>query len=362
MCLFLRKTLSHHPERVDKTCLNCSTRVIGRFCHVCGQENVETKESFWSLTKHFVYDIIHFDGKFFHTLTAIFRRPGFVARRYTEGKRVSYLHPIRMYLFTSAVFFLVFFSTRKPSVEKSNNVVQLTGNERSELVRELQKLALKSPTDTLLQRNLAELLDTTRELSLESFSRISEYTSPGSVYSSAAAIKKYDSAQNGLPRADRDGWMKRRFKILVYKLNPVYNDARGIDEIKEMVLHRLPYMLFVSLPFFALLLKLLYIRRKSFYYSDHAVFTLFHYVLSFILLLLYFGSNALRNLSGWSLFSWFSSLFILAWPVYLFIEMKNFYAQGYIKTFGKFVLLNLLGFLLLGVLFILFSLVSALQV
>lgn len=354
--------MSHHPERADKTCLNCGTQVMGLFCHVCGQENVETKESFWSLTKHFVYDIIHFDGKFFHTLAAIFRRPGFVARRYTEGKRVSYLHPIRMYLFTSAIFFLVFFSIRKSGDESGSHSVQLTGNERRELIQELQKVALKSPADSLLQRSLAELLDTSRELSLASFSRISEYTSPDGARSSLAAIKKYDAAQNSLPRSERDRWLKRRVKILVYKLNPVYSDARGFEEIKEMVLHRLPYMLFVSLPFFALLLKLLYIRRKNFYYSDHAVFTLFHYILSFILLLLYFGSNALRNLSGWHIFAWFNNLFLLAWPIYLFVEMKNFYAQGYLKTFGKFLLLNLLGFLLLGVLFILFSIASALQI
>ncbi len=102
--------MSHQPERKEKNCLNCGTEVMGRFCHVCGQENIVTHQGFWSLTKHFVYDVLHFDGKFFHTLAYIFTRPGFVARQYAEGKRMSYLDPIRMYLFTSAIFFLVFFS------------------------------------------------------------------------------------------------------------------------------------------------------------------------------------------------------------------------------------------------------------
>ncbi len=105
--------MSHNPERKEKNCLNCDTQIHGRFCHVCGQENIYTKEKFWSLAKHFVYDILHFDGQFFNTLKFLFTKPGFVARQYAEGKRASYLHPIRMYMFTSAVFFLVLFSTKK---------------------------------------------------------------------------------------------------------------------------------------------------------------------------------------------------------------------------------------------------------
>ncbi|MBO9681745.1 MAG: DUF3667 domain-containing protein [Flavisolibacter sp.] len=97
--------MSHQRERKEKNCLNCRTTVIGRYCHICGQENVETRESFWSLAKHFLFDILHFDGKFWHTLKYLIIRPGFVARQYCEGKRNSYLHPIRMYLLHPLYFF-----------------------------------------------------------------------------------------------------------------------------------------------------------------------------------------------------------------------------------------------------------------
>src|SRR6476661_5366986 len=111
LSLFLRKNyVSHQRERKEKNCLNCGTTVIDRYCHHCGQENVETRESFWSLARHFIYDILHFDGGFFNTMKYLLTRPGYVARQYAEGKRVTYLHPIRMYLFTSAVFFLIFFA------------------------------------------------------------------------------------------------------------------------------------------------------------------------------------------------------------------------------------------------------------
>jgi hypothetical protein len=99
--------VSHQPERREKNCLNCGTTVMGRYCLVCGQENVETRESFWSLSQHFVFDILHFDGKFWHTLEYLIR-PGFVARQYCEGKRYNYLHPIRVYLLHRPCFLFCF--------------------------------------------------------------------------------------------------------------------------------------------------------------------------------------------------------------------------------------------------------------
>ena len=59
---------------------------------------------------HFFYDITHFDGSFFVTLKDLLFKPGFLSREYMLGRRKKYLHPVRMYVFTSAVFFLVFFS------------------------------------------------------------------------------------------------------------------------------------------------------------------------------------------------------------------------------------------------------------
>ena len=102
--------MSHVPQRKEKDCLNCGTTVVGRFCHVCGQENVLPKETFWHMVTHFFYDITHFDSSFFHTIHHLILRPGFLSKEYLQGRRASYLHPVRMYVFTSAIFFLLFFS------------------------------------------------------------------------------------------------------------------------------------------------------------------------------------------------------------------------------------------------------------
>ena len=102
--------MTHLHQRKEKNCLNCGTHVIGHYCHNCGQENIEPKESVWHLVSHFFQDMTHFDGKFFTSLKDLIVKPGFLSNEYKIGRRVRYLNPIRMYLFTSAIFFLIFFS------------------------------------------------------------------------------------------------------------------------------------------------------------------------------------------------------------------------------------------------------------
>ena len=102
--------VSHLKERKEQNCLNCHTALSGRYCHVCGQENLEPKETVWHLVQHFFNDITHFDGKFFSTVKYLLKRPGFPSSEYAKGRRASYLNPIRMYVFTSAIFFISSFS------------------------------------------------------------------------------------------------------------------------------------------------------------------------------------------------------------------------------------------------------------
>ena len=106
--------MSHLKERKEKNCLNCQSEVVGRYCHKCGQENLEPKETVWHLIQHFFNDITHFDGKFFETVKYLLRRPGFLSLEYMRGRRMAYLNPIRMYVFTSAIFFIILFSMKKP--------------------------------------------------------------------------------------------------------------------------------------------------------------------------------------------------------------------------------------------------------
>ena len=354
--------MSHAPERQDKNCLNCGATVIGRFCHVCGQENIVPKESFGGLVLHFFYDITHFDGKFFHSVKYLLFRPGFLSKEFISGRRASHLNPVRMYVFTSAIFFLIFFFINDPKhAFKTNLNDPLTQKERADYLREFEAEYNKLEEDTgILSGQIRKLKDTSLVVT-----RGDLFSGTGGFFVNKGGKKyrsrgEYDSAQKKLPASKRDGWLIRTLQRKQIRLNEEYsgNPGAAIQELSATFLHRLPYLLFISLPIFALILKLLYVRRKQFYYADHAIFSIHHYVFSFILLLLIFLLGAVKTNPS---FGWLLgvqvALFII-WPVYLYIAMLNFYKQKWFKTFVKFVALNILGVLALIILFAVFFFLS----
>ena len=358
--------MSHQPERKEKDCLNCGAQVQGRYCHRCGQENIITQQGFISLTKHFVYDIFHFDGKFFDTLKYLFFSPGKVPAEYVAGRRNHYLDPIRMYLFTSAIFFLVFFSTQKFQPDfVGDNTRYLSIPERFKEASKLYPPKVKE--DSVNVEKFRMLLDTTITLRLE---RIRQKnvgdTAPRIVLDNEVYgmhpepafqdFSKIDSSANG--------------DLVTKRLEQKWNDYKRQygDNINQMLadlfnrfFHWFPYILFVSLPLFALILKLIYRKDKRFVYSDHAVFTLYHYIFSFLLLLLIHVFQVLQNKTEWGLFDWIGNLLIISWFVHLFYALKRFYGKSGGHSFLKFVLLNLLGLFSFILIFVIFIFVFILQ-
>lgn len=190
-------------------------------------------------------------------------------------------------------------------VSISNNTYSdnLTTKERKARADIWQKRLDKNPLDTQLRQRIIILKDSTKTVNFDSLGWQEDYRvmhiGDGNNYLS---LHDYDSVQNSRAEKDRDGWFMRRITIQSIKVNSRYGRSEtGVKLFLDALLHKLPYLLFVSLPFFALLLKLLYIRRKNFFYSDHAVFTLYHYILSFILMLALFGVDALEGWLGWGI-------------------------------------------------------------
>ena len=359
--------MSHRPERKEKDCLNCGTIVRGKYCHVCGQENVIPKESFWGMVTHFFNDITHFDGKFFITLKDLLFRPGYLSAEYIKGRRMSYLNPVRMYVFTSAVFFLIFFSMNDPkeNFKLVDNDGPISLAKRDSMVKKLEPQLKYLPGDFNLQKKIELLKDTSRPVTYldllpynEDFRVVSTI---GYTYNSR---HEYDSIQKLRAPGDRDGWLKALWNKRAIYLNEKYkkDGELSLAKFSDTMLHQLPYLLFVSLPFFALILKLLYIRRKVFYYADHGIFSIHHYILSFILLLFTFFFDKLLDLTGWNVWGFFIAITIIAWPIYLFMAMRRFYRQSRFKTFIKFLLLNLMALIVTSILVVVFFLLSIFQI
>lgn len=321
------------------------------------------QESFWHMVLHFFYDITHFDGKFFITVKDLIFRPGFLSREYTKGRRVKYLHPVRMYVFTSAVFFLLFFNFFKSEEAFKTNVnMPLPREERNEYIKTLEKKLAKDTANLVLKRKLLCAKDTSCPLTLHDV--IEEESNGLNISISGSNYKtysEYDSAQHRLPSSKRDGWFMRRLNKKAIELNTRFkeNPDEASKELGESILHRLPYMLFISLPLFALLLKLVYVRRKQFYFMDHGIFTIHLYIFSFLLLLVVFGVSKLGETFNWSITGLIITILFIGLQFYLYKAMRNFYGQRRFKTFVKFMIVAFFSFLMLAILFGLFIFFSA---
>ena len=358
--------MSHIPQRKEKDCLNCGTIVQGKYCQNCGQENVVPHETFWHMIQHFLYDITHFDTKFFASIKYLLLKPGFLPLEYMKGRRASYLNPIKKYVFTSAIFFLLFFSFFvKPDTIQVDINAPLSIKERAEKIKDAETELAKSPNNDKWKTALQMLKDTSRILSQQDMADYwDDYTFINVSGRKYKNLDEYDSVQKNISKSDRDGWFKKIIQRKNLKLKEKYKNNPGSwsKKLVDTFLHKLPYMLFVSLPIFALFLKLLYIRHKNYFYADHGIFSIYHYIFTFILLLLVFSLDKLDDLMNMDVIGLLEGALFLSGGVYLYLAMKRFYGQGNGKTLLKFLILNISGIIMMLVLFAAFIIFSVFEI
>lgn len=99
-------------------CKNCGERLLGMYCHRCGQYALDIEQPFWKYIKQYFENVYQFDSKVWQTLWLLFRRPGFLTTEFNAGKINSYVHPFRLYMFISVVFFTLFFMVASSTAEQ----------------------------------------------------------------------------------------------------------------------------------------------------------------------------------------------------------------------------------------------------
>ena len=87
-------------------CANCSTRLLGHFCHQCGQK-AHLHDKLSHLLHEMLESIAHFDGRLWRTLPLLAFKPGELSRRWLVGKRVSYIAPLHVFMFSVFLLFLI---------------------------------------------------------------------------------------------------------------------------------------------------------------------------------------------------------------------------------------------------------------
>jgi hypothetical protein len=378
--------MSNHPLRKETNCLNCGAEVTDRFCSHCGQENIEPRENFWQLLVHFFNDFTHFDGKFFSTIRVLLLQPGKLTREYIAGRRAGYLHPIRMYLFISFAFFILQYLTPSPEedflmmdrqVVSRDSVIHLIDNKIISLNKslndsstEIQQLLTRERVVQLekkrwlLNRDSSNLNSIYSELVDTTFTKsgmIGSFKIGSNSGDTVLSASLYEFYQQQLPPEKRDGKIDHFLNKRLIALREKYNGKIGVfgQDFGKTFLLYLPKMLFVSLPITAWILLLLYIRRKRWWYTEHAILTIHLYCGVFIILLLQLiFTSLLTGLKFPVASEWADSIFSVGILFYLFFTLYRFYQQSIGKTCFKMILFLLLQSISFGILFFLFGFIS----
>src|SRR5437660_3670970 len=121
-------------QRVQPThCENCGAQLSGKYCAQCGQPAIDYRRSF----RHVIVDVLdsflNWDSKFFATIGLLIAKPWRLTNEFLAGKRICYVHPLRLYLLASILFF---FAVNYGA--KSIPATKLSDKDRAEIQAELK--------------------------------------------------------------------------------------------------------------------------------------------------------------------------------------------------------------------------------
>lgn len=333
-------------RRKKDHCLNCHTNYDKsyNYCPNCGQENNHNQASFGTLVIDFLNNYFSLDSKFSLSLLPFFFKPGYLTLKFIEGKRASFVNPIRLYLIISLLFFFVFNMISKDVVKQSIATVDdlsqnLTDSSKQALDQVINNLD-ELKTDTVF--NISGLnedstaanyqvsfepLDTTNRLFTEN--NINTYRRLRTNYALSV-----EQILDSLEITGLSGFQINLTRQLI-RLDRAENAV-----VVSQLLKNLPIMMLFTLPLFALLLRFLYIRRKQ-YYITHLVHALHLHSFAYVLYALVFTASMYWLSEGTLAVLFILTGFILV-TTYSYLSFHNVYKQGWFKTLVKF---NLVGFL-----------------
>jgi hypothetical protein len=295
------------------TCPNCGAAGGGKYCPGCGQRQGVVRASIARIIRDVLEDQLSLNGTLPRTLAALLVRPGALTQEYMSLRIARYVPPVRLYLVSSVLFFLlvrILSPVERPDF--SNNP-----QADSVLASVLDSLRAAQPAAKAAQPQPG---GGSRFLGVH----LTDLT-PGTRWA--------DNLEINLGNAHLNEAVRTRLNELGH-LPP----REAFRIVAREFLDQVPTVMFIMLPVYALLLKILYIRRRRFY-VEHFIFALHVHALTFVLFLLALLLRSVPVLPG----------LLLAWlPMYTLIAMKRVYGQGWFKTGAKWFVLGNVYIMVLG--------------
>ncbi|WP_019029772.1 DUF3667 domain-containing protein [Colwellia piezophila] len=392
------------PAEEIKDCENCHQPLAGNFCANCGQEADSKLKYFWVVIMHLLDDIFSFDSRASRTVWPLVTRPAFITNEYFSGRRVHYVPPLRLYLFISIVFFITlkFFvgaddnngfniNDKKTLITQVKGHIEVLTTEQKTLPKIPSKSMEELAQVTRLNTDIAkfntyladlnrdyssgqnkQIIKLTRELLELEFDHTEEAFSPkDQVRFDKLTARRLKVLNGGIVSEElnignnEDGTLSFDFlsdesnkklnnftEELAEKGEKAFNSDTG--PLIEQVIGKLPQLMFILLPLFAVLLKVMFIFSKRLY-MEHLTVALHSHSFIFITVLL---SEILELLDDYlaptspsiaNFFGVFAGGLLLWIPIYLFLMQKRVYKQGYFFTLVKFSIIGTIYSLMIAV-------------
>ncbi|MBI5916463.1 MAG: DUF3667 domain-containing protein [Bacteroidetes bacterium] len=341
-------------------CRNCQHPLTepARYCPNCGQKNHDGRLTFREMMEESVVTIFNFDNRIFSTLKAL-AIPGKLTVDYFNGIHIRYYHPVRLFLVSAALFITML------SIRVEGSDFKWFGDELRKKKELHQKHLMFVQLDSLRKATASEFQDRQASAALDTLlaKLDSSYNSPE--HDSIELAKNFnfgekkdtvleqgnvkftvDETQNMKIAVDDIENMEGDKLLETYKVEGFWKRLLVRQQVRMhkkgdnfglYLIGNTLWMMLVMMPMLAVVLKLLYVRRRFFYY-EHLIFS-FHahsfMFLFFMLLLL------VSNLLG-EAFGPVVGLSITAAAFYPMFAMKRFYRQGWFKSIAKFFLVSFL--------------------
>jgi hypothetical protein len=325
-------------------CLNCGEEFHKNenFCPSCGQENKDSKMPLLVFIEDFFSTFLNFDTIFIRTLPAFVSKPGTLTLAFNEGRRKYFIQPIKLYLLMSLFYFFVFGLVIPKNVLDQTMMgmsddLQIQMNGQLATIRENLADSEKADFDSLISTGKIEILQ-------KNWPQVKESLGDHRVDWRKLKFLAIDPSVSDetFEKAFKESKFHIQHNLSIAKIRSfIANSSFFISGVAQ----NLPIMMFFILPFFALILQLVYVRG-SYYFVEHLVHGLHLHAFAYFIYGLAISWSFIVEHYGEHVLAW---SFILV-SIYAYFSMKKVYGQGWFKTLLKFLFLGFFYgfFLLLG--------------
>lgn len=391
-------------------CENCGRPREERFCSQCGQNDRTYSRSLFPVLGELVRESFEFDGRLAQTLKLLLFKPGSLSTEFSRNRRARYMTPVRLYLFTSVVFFLTMSLAMSrvpnPLEEETGqdlppSLAEIPGNVMDSLRAAVDSLeavvpglqlqldgedvpvsmeisesgiaALKAnlppsqhgKLDDLLKRDSARATQITLAILAPFFDSEARASSTDGRQGDPGPDEDAGPGEDAAPEEDTapeedeapeedtapvasdppasaavvlptsQGFLARMF------LNSFVDLMHDPDAFTERIIGNLSIAMFFLLPVYALMLAVLYWRKKR-YYIEHLVFGMHvHSFLFIVVTLMLIVSITPMGAAGQGWTQGILGLVVVAYPI---VALRRFYGNGWFVTLVKAFVLGILYF------------------